>query len=307
MSSSSTPTADLEAPEALDTADPVIVVLAPDTVSATVSEGALFCALPMSVRSGMPIPCVIATSRQRICISDDLKTVLDLDPENEAAKTALHDLQAAIAIPTPSDSSRLHRSPPYGLSARDDDKDSDTSDANHTGLGVPCLFYNHGGCARGNDCKFSHAADEKSAWAHIGKNVSLYLLLDACKFGDKCIYSHGRSYLPTNTKAAWWEDEARVAEIRARIDKDERDEEASKDKKRKNNNKNRRGPRHTRDGSMGSFGAPQFSPQHMVFPTGLGLGLPWIGGFSQYDVEDLAAQGVKPWDENAHDVLAALR
>ncbi|KAJ7615826.1 hypothetical protein FB45DRAFT_1035005 [Roridomyces roridus] len=176
---------------------------------------------------------------------------------------------------------------------------------------------------------------------------SLYLLLDACKSGDKCIYPHDRSYLPTDTKAAWWEDGARVAEIRVQIDqmkeqakekrgkREEREKnrtakgkngkkEASKDKKWKNKNKNRRGPGHVRDGSMGSFGAPEFSPsQHLVFPVGLGLGLPWIGGFaspgtfagggggfagfSQYDIEELAAQGVKPWDEDAHDVLAALR
>jgi len=39
---------------------------------------------------------------------------------------------------------------------------SDSSDWNHEGNGIPCRFYNHDGCKRGNDCRFSHAPDHKS-------------------------------------------------------------------------------------------------------------------------------------------------
>jgi hypothetical protein len=39
---------------------------------------------------------------------------------------------------------------------------SDSSDWNHEGNGIPCRFYNHDGCTRGNDCRFLHAPDLKS-------------------------------------------------------------------------------------------------------------------------------------------------
>lgn len=35
--------------------------------------------------------------------------------------------------------------------------DSDSSDCEHQGNGVPCRFYNHDGCAKGSKCKFKHA------------------------------------------------------------------------------------------------------------------------------------------------------
>jgi hypothetical protein len=39
---------------------------------------------------------------------------------------------------------------------------SDSSDWNHEGNGIPCRFYNHDGCLRGANCRFSHAPDHKS-------------------------------------------------------------------------------------------------------------------------------------------------
>jgi L,D-peptidoglycan transpeptidase YkuD (ErfK/YbiS/YcfS/YnhG family) len=39
---------------------------------------------------------------------------------------------------------------------------SDSSDWHHEGNGVPCKFYNHDGCLRGTNCRFSHAPDHKS-------------------------------------------------------------------------------------------------------------------------------------------------
>ncbi|KAG5340650.1 hypothetical protein C0989_000905 [Termitomyces sp. Mn162] len=100
----------------------------------------------------------------------------------------------------------------------DDDKleiaePSDSSDCNHVGNGVPCRFYNHDGCARGIECDFSHAPDEKSVRDDLGKNVCLYYLLSSCKFGDlKCIYSHSKDALPSTH--GWWNDPKQVKRVK---------------------------------------------------------------------------------------------
>lgn len=39
---------------------------------------------------------------------------------------------------------------------------SDSSDYDHAGNGTPCRYYNHNGCARGSQCKFKHAPDNRS-------------------------------------------------------------------------------------------------------------------------------------------------
>ncbi|KAG6860442.1 hypothetical protein C0995_011082 [Termitomyces sp. Mi166 len=96
---------------------------------------------------------------------------------------------------------------------------SDSSDCNHVGNGVPCRFYNHNGCARGVECDFSHAPDEKSVRDDLlqerysGKNVCLYYLLSSCKFGDtKCIYSHSKDALPTAN--GWWNDPVQIKRVK---------------------------------------------------------------------------------------------
>ncbi|KAG5641145.1 hypothetical protein DXG03_005884 [Asterophora parasitica] len=95
--------------------------------------------------------------------------------------------------------------------------ESDSSDCRHFGNGFPCRFYDHDGCMRKDGCRYSHAPDEKSIRdklsistpkPHIavltmtfrGKNVCIAFLVDICKFGAKCIYSHDREYLPIG----WW-------------------------------------------------------------------------------------------------------
>lgn len=53
--------------------------------------------------------------------------------------------------------------PGYDEDTEDSSSDeSDSSDCNHFGNGVSCRFYNHDGCTKGTDCRFSHAPDEKS-------------------------------------------------------------------------------------------------------------------------------------------------
>ncbi|KAI0264884.1 hypothetical protein BC834DRAFT_237375 [Gloeopeniophorella convolvens] len=81
---------------------------------------------------------------------------------------------------------------------------SDSSDCRHRDNDVPCRFYNHDGCARGLQCAFSHAPDHKSIRDELGRNVCLYYLFDACKFGAaKCVYAHETTYL---RRGGWWED-----------------------------------------------------------------------------------------------------
>ncbi|KAJ7600765.1 hypothetical protein C8J56DRAFT_847383 [Mycena floridula] len=89
---------------------------------------------------------------------------------------------------------------------------SDSSDCDHLGNGFPCRFYNHEGCKQGDNCKYSHAPDDKSIRDGLGKNVCFYFLIDSCKFGSiKCAYSHDKTYLP---EPFWWQDTVLVAGIR---------------------------------------------------------------------------------------------
>lgn len=95
------------------------------------------------------------------CIGD-LETVLKLSEDNEAAQTVLRELRAVSLDEDAEDAKVDYENPPLEADKLEVDSGSDTSDANHTGNAVPCLFYNHQGCARGTSCKFSHAPDEKS-------------------------------------------------------------------------------------------------------------------------------------------------
>ncbi|KAJ7449559.1 hypothetical protein FB451DRAFT_748310 [Mycena latifolia] len=81
--------------------------------------------------------------------------------------------------------------------------DSDSSDLEHEGNGVPCRFYNHDGCAKGSKCRFKHAPDKdrKTTRDELGRNVCNFWLLDGCRFGDRCVYAHSKEYLP---EVGWW-------------------------------------------------------------------------------------------------------
>lgn len=52
--------------------------------------------------------------------------------------------------------------PEYDEEACELSSNSDSSDCVHVGNGIPCRFYNHDGCSRGDQCNYSHAPDEKS-------------------------------------------------------------------------------------------------------------------------------------------------
>ncbi|KAF8643577.1 hypothetical protein AX16_008965 [Volvariella volvacea WC 439] len=83
----------------------------------------------------------------------------------------------------------------------DSDIESDSSDCQHRGNNTPCRFYNRDGCNRGASCRFSHAPDKKSVRDKLGRNVCLYHILNICKYGDRCSYSHSFEHLPED---GWW-------------------------------------------------------------------------------------------------------
>ncbi|KAF7311784.1 hypothetical protein MIND_00188900 [Mycena indigotica] len=178
----------------------------------------------------------------------DFETVLQLDPKNEPAQAQLRELTAEPLPDSPSDpdfdpADPLITSTLPALPTLDPDllSTSDTSDANHTGSGTPCLFYNHGGCLRGSACAFSHAADHKSVRDGLGKNVCLYHLLGLCKFGAKCIYSHERKWLADG----WWDDAGVVDRVKTRVEREregrkERREEREREKEKRKEEKGRK-------------------------------------------------------------------
>lgn len=75
-------------------------------------------------------------------LGSDASDMEDLMPEDELAEPLPHH--------------------PSADDGRDTPTLSDTSDFEHAGNGVPCRYYNHGGCARGVRCTFRHAPDDRS-------------------------------------------------------------------------------------------------------------------------------------------------
>jgi len=94
----------------------------------------------------------------------DFRTILKQDPSSAEAKNALRETLALMLerdddddFAVPDDEGPLLSDTKVELESV-----SDSSDWNHEGNGIPCRFYNHDGCKRGNDCRFSHAPDHKS-------------------------------------------------------------------------------------------------------------------------------------------------
>ncbi|KAJ7695166.1 hypothetical protein B0H17DRAFT_1131647 [Mycena rosella] len=79
--------------------------------------------------------------------------------------------------------------------------ESDSSDFEHQGNGVPCRLYNHDGCQKGAQCKFKHAPGKDTTRDELGRNVCNFWILDGCRFGESCVYAHSKEYLP---EAGWW-------------------------------------------------------------------------------------------------------
>ncbi|KAG5648800.1 hypothetical protein DXG03_000149 [Asterophora parasitica] len=223
---------------------------------------------------------------------------------------------------------------------------SDSSECNHPGNGVPCRFYNHDGCGRGRECEFSHAPDEKSVRDDLGKNVCLYFLLSACKFGDlKCIYSHSRDALP---KHGWWNDPVQIKRVKGVLElaekkakeqralegllyrlegrkggrgkgQGQRDEAKAKGHGRRGGDGEKRGGRgksrgaNTRESGTHTGEKEKVKEKEAVNDEKKQDKNPdstttnddaeeraQNGGFIDNELNELAAQGVKPYDDDAH-------
>ncbi|KAF8889422.1 hypothetical protein CPB84DRAFT_1785534 [Gymnopilus junonius] len=133
----------------------------------------------------------------------DFETVLAQDPSHLLARAALTEVNAFMSASTQLGSHGLSPSPiddvvkdidfgfpPLDYDGMEVDELSDSSDCNHVGNGIQCRFYNHDGCARGSNCIFSHAPDEKSVRDELGKNSAL-------------------------PKRGWWTNPEQVAKVKA--------------------------------------------------------------------------------------------
>ncbi|KAF5378169.1 hypothetical protein D9615_007587 [Tricholomella constricta] len=284
----------------------------------------------------------------------DFETVIAHSPSHAPAHTSLGrtltllqatKIGAYVLSPPPTDTAPDGEPIDFAFPRYEDEKlqlaeRSDSSDCNHVGNGVPCRFYNHDGCARGADCEYSHAPDEKSVRNDLGKNICLYFLLSACKFGDvKCIYSHSREALPTTH--GWWNDDEQIKRVKSVLElaekkaKEQRALEAllyrlggrkgrgkgqgrgkgrsdgAKSTERRGGREKSRGVNRTaekeKDGgaaradkNLATNGSTSESTSDEMEERMQN------GGFTDYELNELAEQGVKPYDDDAHAVLAAL-
>ncbi|KAI0065070.1 hypothetical protein BV25DRAFT_1989327 [Artomyces pyxidatus] len=319
----------------------------------------------------------------------DLETILKQDPNCAEAQTELQEIRNLLQ--NEPDRAEEDISDDEYPSLDDPKVDlasmSDTSDFAHEGNGIPCRFYNHAGCNKGRDCSFSHAPDPKSVRDDLGKNVCIFFLVGNCKFGDSCVYSHTRAYLPYGR---WWDDPEKRSAVKVML----RADGATRDAKlmpfmlgmmdnrltwnstdglnmynpmerfmETNNNfmtigdvglgagpsrtsrgRDARAVSKRRSGAQGNGSrARGKGPKRGKGkgktgrrPAAQGTHLAWEmerdraqrralgdygdefgqdemderavnGGFTDYEVSELMMQGIKPWDEDAWDVLDALQ
>ncbi|KAI4518575.1 hypothetical protein GGG16DRAFT_118292 [Schizophyllum commune] len=174
-------------------------------------------------------------------------------------------------------------------------------DDKYTSTAPSCRFHNHDGCARGEKCTFSHAPDEKSVRDAVGQNVCLHFLLDDCRFGaEKCIYSHSRADLPPN---GWWDDPHQKDIVRKHVRSALRKSGNNRARRGGANGRHKRGP--SASSTSKFYSGPAFVSTFDAFDD-YDDDRHMYGGFTEDDVYELACQGVKPWDEDAGDVLAVL-
>ena len=109
-------------------------------------------------------PATFAPSAETDARVQDFQTILSQDPSSTEAKDALHETLTLIRERNDEDdvADSDDEIPLLGDTKAELETVSDSSDWNHGGNGVPCRFYNHDGCTRGDACRFSHAPDYKS-------------------------------------------------------------------------------------------------------------------------------------------------
>ncbi|KAF8137160.1 hypothetical protein EV363DRAFT_1316886 [Boletus edulis] len=275
----------------------------------------------------------------------DFRTLLTLDPDNRVAETELASLEerrrdsSYLEEEEDMNSYSDHEAP-----ALEDDPDlgeslSESSNCEHTGNGIPCKFYNRAECKNGRACRYSHAPDQKSERDALGRNVCRYYLIGVCKFGERCSYLHSKEYL---LQQGWWSTAEGVDKERKRYEvvrmlnkatanynnqtKASRTGQTAKKKQLKGKKKGE----HSRSGlGVSGSGVPRVSPSEIgessqrmstkskkkpiVYSDSRWGGYDLDGdddngmfGFTGSEVEELLCQGVKPWDDDARDVLDAL-
>lgn len=98
------------------------------------------------------------------------------------------------------------------------DDESDSSDYQHVGNGIPCRDHNHQGCRRGKTCSYSHAPDESAERDALGRNVCKGFLIGRCTSGPACSFAHSAAYLepalPRGRRPKFWENPATLQETR---------------------------------------------------------------------------------------------
>ncbi|KAI9451491.1 hypothetical protein BJY52DRAFT_1125121 [Lactarius psammicola] len=136
----------------------------------------------------------------------DFAAVLVQDPDSTEASKALDETFTLISERNNEEDEFLaveDSRPSLADPGKELESVSDSSDWNHEGNGFPCRYYNHDGCMRGVECRFSHAPDHKSVRDRLGRNVCVHFLFGDCRFGS-CVYSHDKTYLPLGR---WWDDD----------------------------------------------------------------------------------------------------
>ncbi|RPD52548.1 hypothetical protein L226DRAFT_617795 [Lentinus tigrinus ALCF2SS1-7] len=146
---------------------------------------------------------------QYLIAESDLYHLLSIDKTNEPARAELNKLQAR----RPNPDEEIDVSDEDALREALEIDYSDTDE--HTGNFVPCKFYNHGGCRKGDTCRFMHAPDLRSVRDELERNVCLSWLVGECYHGGLCLYAHDKTYLPEH---GWWTSEKRLRWAREAFD-----------------------------------------------------------------------------------------
>ncbi|KAI9451493.1 hypothetical protein BJY52DRAFT_1190926 [Lactarius psammicola] len=249
----------------------------------------------------------------------DFMTVLEQDPNSTEARKALDETFTLINERNNEEDESVTEED-CGPSLTDPGKElesvSDSSDWNHVGNGLPCRHYNHDGCMRGVECRFSHAPDHRGVRDRLGRNVCVHFLLGDCRSGS-CVFSHDKTYLPSGR---WWDDEQKRGAIRllskglirrqnpsflhhifANID--DRIAWAHPTEKEDEStywSENIEMLKYFGDEVDDDWLEVEYTAQRSR-----GQAENW--GFTDDEVQELICQGVKPWDDDASDVLDALR
>lgn len=144
----------------------------------------------------------------------DFRSVLRQDPSSAAAR---EELEKTIRIvpqirPIIPEDDEIH--PEEDDPLDDIMTESDSSEFEHEGNGIPCRYNNHSGCRHGSQCYFKHAPDDYSVRDELGRNVCALWILGLCQFRDaKCYYAHDKTYLP---QYGWWSNQSRVQGLKER-------------------------------------------------------------------------------------------